>query len=102
LICLFAGLIMVVAGTLAFFTKSYRKLTVLYASAPDQDLTAERDDAGESDDAGEGDDVGQSDDAAEGDGTDHAAHPDHATHATHPDAPPPVRGLPPEIPEVRR
>jgi DHA3 family multidrug efflux protein-like MFS transporter len=103
LICLFAGLIMVVAGTLAFFTKSYRKLTVLYASAPEQDPSAERGDAvAESDDAGEGDDVAQSDDAAEGDGTDHAAHPDHATRATHPDAPPPVRGLPPEIPEVRR
>ncbi|WEK60798.1 MAG: MFS transporter [Candidatus Microbacterium colombiense] len=35
LICLFAGLIMVVVGTLAFFTKSYRKLTALYATAPD-------------------------------------------------------------------
>lgn len=38
LICLFAGLIMVVAATLAFFTKSYRKLTVLYAEAPEQNI----------------------------------------------------------------
>jgi DHA3 family multidrug efflux protein-like MFS transporter len=38
LICLFAGLIMVVAATLAFFTKSYRKLTDLYAHAPAQQL----------------------------------------------------------------
>jgi DHA3 family multidrug efflux protein-like MFS transporter len=35
LICLFAGLIMVVAATLAFFTRSYRQLTDLYAKAPD-------------------------------------------------------------------
>ncbi len=35
LICLFAGLIMVVAATLAFFTRSYRTLTELYATAPD-------------------------------------------------------------------
>lgn len=35
LICLFAGLIMVVAATLAFFTRSYRQLTELYATAPD-------------------------------------------------------------------
>ncbi|GAT73727.1 multidrug resistance protein [Microbacterium sp. HM58-2] len=38
LICLFAGLIMVVAGGLAFFTRSYRKLTDLYAHAPEQDI----------------------------------------------------------------
>lgn len=36
LVCLFAGLIMVVATTLAFFTRSYRKLTALYAEAPAQ------------------------------------------------------------------
>ncbi len=35
LICLFAGLIMVVVATLAFFTRSYRKLTELYAQAPE-------------------------------------------------------------------
>lgn len=34
LLCLFAGLIMVVAAGLAFFTRSYRKLTELYAQAP--------------------------------------------------------------------
>lgn len=38
LVCLFAGLIMVVAGTLAFFTKSYRTLTQLYAEAPEQNI----------------------------------------------------------------
>ncbi len=38
LICLFAGLIMVVAATLAFFTRSYRKLTELYAEAPEQEI----------------------------------------------------------------
>lgn len=36
LICLFAGLIMVVAALLAFFTRSYRKLTLLYEGAPEQ------------------------------------------------------------------
>ncbi|MFS2242161.1 MFS transporter [Microbacterium sp. OR16] len=35
LICLFAGLIMVVAAGLAFFTRSYRLLTDLYARAPE-------------------------------------------------------------------
>ena len=35
LICLFAGLIMVVAAGLAFFTRSYRLLTQLYARAPE-------------------------------------------------------------------
>jgi len=38
LICLFAGLIMVVAGGLAFLTKSYRRLTELYANAPAQEV----------------------------------------------------------------
>ncbi|WP_217181147.1 MFS transporter [Streptomyces sp. AC495_CC817] len=38
LICLFAGLIMVVVGALAFFTKSYRTLTDVYANAPAQEL----------------------------------------------------------------
>ncbi|WP_314651748.1 MFS transporter [uncultured Microbacterium sp.] len=44
LVCLFAGLIMVVAGTLAFFTKSYRTLTQLYAEAPEQNIAAENSD----------------------------------------------------------
>lgn len=35
LVCLFAGLVMVVAACLAFFTRSYRLLTELYARAPD-------------------------------------------------------------------
>lgn len=35
LMCLFAGLIMVVAASLAFFTRSYRRLTELYAGAPE-------------------------------------------------------------------
>lgn len=38
LVCLFAGLVMVVATTLAFFTRSYRKLTALYEQAPEQEL----------------------------------------------------------------
>ena len=36
LICLWAGLIMVVVAGLAFLTRSYRRLTVLYAHAPAQ------------------------------------------------------------------
>lgn len=35
LICLFAGLVMVVAAGLAFLTRSYRRLTELYALAPE-------------------------------------------------------------------
>lgn len=35
LVCLFAGLVMVVAAGLAFFTRSYRLLTELYAQARD-------------------------------------------------------------------
>ncbi len=38
LICLFAGLIMVVVGGLAFLTRSYRRLSELYANAPAQEL----------------------------------------------------------------
>ncbi|MFD5213252.1 MFS transporter [Microbacterium sp. NPDC058345] len=34
LVCLFAGIVMVIAAGLAFFTRSYRKLTALYARAP--------------------------------------------------------------------
>ncbi|MEJ1090204.1 MFS transporter [Microbacterium istanbulense] len=34
LVCLFAGIIMVIAGGLAFFTRSYRTLTRLYEQAP--------------------------------------------------------------------
>lgn len=65
LVCLFAGLIMVVATTLAFFTRSYRKLTKLYEHAPAQPA------------GGEG-------------------HPESS-----PDAPSPVRGIAPEIPDAR-
>ena len=39
LICLFAGLIMVVAAVLAFFTRSYSKLTLLYEQAPAEIVT---------------------------------------------------------------
>lgn len=46
LICLFAGLIMVVVGGLAFLTRSYRQLTDLYAHAPAQELGEEAADAG--------------------------------------------------------
>lgn len=42
LICLWAGLIMVLAGGLAFFTRSYRRLTELYAQAPEQAPSTER------------------------------------------------------------
>ncbi|WP_314096048.1 MFS transporter [Microbacterium foliorum] len=68
LICLFAGLVMVVVGVLAFFTRSYRTLTELYANAPVQDPGGE----------------------------------DGASDESPPDAPAPVRGSPPEMPEFRR
>ncbi|MFF3027220.1 MFS transporter [Microbacterium sp. NPDC057944] len=51
LICLFAGLIMVVVGGLAFLTKSYRQLTELYANAPAQEIPG-----GEADSAADADD----------------------------------------------
>lgn len=38
LICLFAGLIIVVVAVLAFFTRSYRTLSTLYENAPEQQL----------------------------------------------------------------
>ncbi|WP_194421645.1 MFS transporter [Microbacterium abyssi] len=41
LVCLFAGLVMVVAAGLAFFTRSYRKLTLLYEKAPEQEIPDE-------------------------------------------------------------
>ena len=41
LVCLFAGLIMVVVGALAFLTRSYRKLVKLYAEAPEQQVGPE-------------------------------------------------------------
>ena len=56
---------MVVATTLAFFTRSYRKLTKLYEHAPAQ--------------------------PAGGEGPPESS----------PDAPPPVRGIAPEIPDAR-
>lgn len=71
LICLFAGLIMVVAAGLAFMTRSYRKLTELYAHAPAQPVGG-----------------------AGADGSD-AARSDVPLL----DAPAPVRGIPPELPE---
>lgn len=66
LICLFAGLIMVVVALLAFFTRSYRKLTLLYEDAP-VELVGGMD---------------QNND----DGS---------------DAPPPVPGIAPELPDTR-
>lgn len=41
LVCLFAGLVMVVAAGLAFLTTSYRRLTALYANAPAQEVPVE-------------------------------------------------------------
>jgi len=65
LICLFAGLLMVVVGALAFRTRSYGRLTALYAAAPDEPA------------GGAGD-------------------PSSTPPAI--DAPPPVRGTPPDVP----
>ncbi|MGM1017962.1 MAG: MFS transporter [Actinomycetota bacterium] len=42
LICLFAGLIMVVIAFAAFLTRSYRTLTTLYASAPSEEVGGEQ------------------------------------------------------------
>ena len=83
LICLFAGLIMVVAATLAFFTRSYRKLTVLYAEAPEQEI-----DALEQGDAGEVVETGST--AVDPEGQRRAGEDRHA------DAPPVVPGMPPD------
>lgn len=77
LICLFAGLIMVVAALLAFLTVSYRKLTELYAHAPAQPV-------------GGADAVGA--DAASDAG---------ASDTSLFEAPPPVRGIAPEYPTPR-
>jgi DHA3 family multidrug efflux protein-like MFS transporter len=86
LVCLFAGLIMVVAATLAFFTRSYRRLTELYATAPDQNP-----------EAGAG---SEADDDAEPPATVHdrpeSERADAAPAGRHPDAPPIVPGVPPE------
>lgn len=65
LVCLFAGLFMVIATTLAFLTRSYRKLTALYEHAPEQEIPE-------------------------------GAVPNEAA-----DAPPPVPGVAPEIPDAR-
>jgi DHA3 family multidrug efflux protein-like MFS transporter len=92
LICLFAGLIMVVAATLAFFTKSYRKLTDLYANAPEQDPNADGIDDSASDAS-----AAEASDETEADGVE-----TEAVSSRGADAPPPVRGLPPEVPEARR
>jgi DHA3 family multidrug efflux protein-like MFS transporter len=61
LICLFAGLIMVVAATLAFFTRSYRKLTDLYAHAPAQEIDGEGSSGGEGSRESEGEGRGRGD-----------------------------------------
>ncbi|HZU92262.1 MAG TPA: MFS transporter [Microbacterium sp.] len=82
LICLFAGLIMVVAGGLAFLTRSYRQLTDLYAHAPAQDVAVEE---GGADAGSEVPSAAVADDARR-----------------LPDAPPPVRGIPPEVDAPRR
>ncbi len=74
LICLFAGLIMVVAASLAFFTRSYRTLTELYATAPDP-----------------APEEAQAQDSAVDDAEGAKDRPD-----THRDAPPIVPGIPPE------
>ncbi|HWV50499.1 MAG TPA: MFS transporter, partial [Microbacterium sp.] len=77
LICLFAGIIMVIVGGLAFFTRSYRKLTELYATAPEQEVGPDA----------EGTDAEGTD--AEGtDAVDTGAAAEHAD-AHMPDAPPP-------------
>ena len=85
LICLFAGIIMVIVGGLAFFTRSYRKLTELYATAPEQEI---------------GTDAEQGPDADATEAADAGADEVHAD-AHMPEAPPPVRGMPPEFPERR-
>ncbi|WP_375163491.1 MFS transporter [Microbacterium sp.] len=92
LICLFAGLIMVVAAIAAFFTRSYRQLAELYAAAPEQAPDGGTDGA---DDPG----VESSDADAEAAADADASRP--ADHRSF-DAPAPVRGQPPEIPDRRR
>lgn len=87
LICLFAGLVMVVVGTLAFFTKSYRKLTDLYAHAPEQELPG-----GEADSGGVDAPAAETGPDTEAEGPSGSAV----------EAPAPVRGLPPEVPDARR
>ncbi|MFJ4222859.1 MFS transporter [Microbacterium sp. NPDC089695] len=94
LICLFAGLVMVVVGTLAFFTRSYRRLTDLYANAPEQKLPAE---GGESGPAVT--DSSRADDA-NGDLAD--VEVETTGEARVVDAPAPVRGTPPPNPEPGR
>ncbi|MFS0854024.1 MFS transporter [Microbacterium sp. 179-I 3D4 NHS] len=92
LICLFAGLIMVVAATLAFFTRSYRKLTDLYAHAPEQNIPGEGEDEGEANADGEdaaADDAGVEVPSA----ADSERHSERHTAVA--DAPPIVPGKPP-------
>ncbi|WP_449408946.1 MFS transporter [Microbacterium maritypicum] len=94
LICLFAGLVMVVVGTLAFFTRSYRKLTDLYANAPEQDLPGDGADA-------EGTDAEGTDELSTGEAASDDV--DAVAPSVSPlDAPAPVRGTPPEVPDARR
>ncbi|MDF2558812.1 MAG: transporter [Microbacterium sp.] len=85
LICLFAGLIMVVAATLAFFTRSYRKLTELYAEAPEQEI-----------DHGDGDEGEHTPEVEADADADADAMGERASEHRHADAPPIVPGMPPE------
>ncbi|MGM7698682.1 MFS transporter [Microbacterium sp. A84] len=89
LVCFFAGMIMVVVGILAFFTRSYRRLTELYAHAPVQQM-------GEADAGSDGGGTGTGTGA--GAGTSGADAGDQVA----PDVGPPVRGFPPSIPEPRQ
>ncbi|HCS62171.1 MAG TPA: MFS transporter [Microbacterium sp.] len=82
LICLFAGLVMVVAALLAFFTRSYRKLTRLYEAAPSEPAGG----AGPATEEGADEETSTVPDAARSEGPVF-------------DAPPPVRGMPPEAPD---
>jgi DHA3 family multidrug efflux protein-like MFS transporter len=97
LICLFAGLVMVVAATLAFFTRSYRQLTELYATAPDP---APEQDDGQADAEGASAHDAEVEhgpvDASDGTG---AEGPDSEARVFN--APAPVRGVPPERPDDR-
>ncbi len=91
LICFFAGLIMVVAALLAFLTRSYRQLTDLYAHAPEQEIPAEGAESEGTDATGSA--------APQKTGSDAV---DAGEEQRPPDAPPPVRGFPPEMNEPRR
>jgi len=103
LICLFAGVVMVIAGTLAFFTKSYRTLTELYANAPEQHPAGEEG-AGEEGASIEGaSEEGAREEGASIEGAgEQGASIEGASEQAFPEAPAPVRGSPPDMPEFRR